>query len=275
MSKPTAYILAGGKSSRFNYQNKALLQIDGKACIEYLIDALIPISNEVVIVADQKDYESFQLRQISDIYQEKGPISAIYSALEDSKTEWNIICPCDLPFMTTELFLYIEKQLNGADICYANHKGRAHFLTAFIRKSTRDFFREQIRKNSLKVSDSFDLLNAKAIEIYKNLDCYSETLFFNMNREADYKKVKILQKAKKCKIKLKFFGQLAEEAGCDEEEIVNCFDLKQLKEDVRKRIPNLDEFSYAIALNQDLVKEENRGLNDGDEVAFLPPFAGG
>ena len=50
MSKFNAYILAGGKSRRLNFRNKALLNICGKSAIEYIIDAVNPISKECIIV---------------------------------------------------------------------------------------------------------------------------------------------------------------------------------------------------------------------------------
>ncbi len=38
--------------------------------------------------------------------------------------------------------------------------------------------------------------------------------------------------------------------------------------------PEIFHYSYRVAVNSTIVNEDP-GLKDGDEVAFLPPFAGG
>ena len=77
------------------------------------------------------------------------------------------------------------------------------------------------------------------------------------------------------KLKIFLFGQLAEQADKSELELENCSSLDEVKNEVRKLIPNLDEQKYAISINQSISREENVSLKDADEIAFLPPFAGG
>lgn len=77
------------------------------------------------------------------------------------------------------------------------------------------------------------------------------------------------------KITVKYFGMIAESVGKTEEVL----DLQQgsLVKDLKDqkiseyKIPDAD--SVQIAVNQNLGKEVI--LKEGDEVAFLPPFAGG
>ncbi|MUP47450.1 MoaD/ThiS family protein [Gramella sp. BOM4] len=77
------------------------------------------------------------------------------------------------------------------------------------------------------------------------------------------------------KIHVKYFGQVAEAVGKTEEVLdlekgTNLQDFKTRQ--VRAyRIP--DPHSVQIAVNQDLMEEKD--LEEGDEIAFLPPFAGG
>jgi len=76
---------------------------------------------------------------------------------------------------------------------------------------------------------------------------------------------------------IKYFGLIAEKAGT-KEEIINLeaeeYDLEALKERCISKYELSDiKKSIQIAVNQSL--GTSGPLKHGDEVAFLPPFAGG
>ncbi|CAN5366211.1 hypothetical protein BH23BAC2_BH23BAC2_22810 [soil metagenome] len=77
------------------------------------------------------------------------------------------------------------------------------------------------------------------------------------------------------KVTVKYFGVIAESAGKNEEvlELEQGLSVKNLKDQQIKKYQIQDAESVQIAVNQNLDKEVE--LKDGDEVAFLPPFAGG
>lgn len=77
------------------------------------------------------------------------------------------------------------------------------------------------------------------------------------------------------KVTVKYFGVIAESAGKSEEvlELEQGLSAKELKDQQIKKYQISDAASLQIAVNQNLNKEVE--LKDGDEVAFLPPFAGG
>lgn len=77
------------------------------------------------------------------------------------------------------------------------------------------------------------------------------------------------------KITIKYFGMLAEIAGKNEEilEVNEGISVGELKTQQINTYQIADPESVQLAVNQDLNMEIE--LNEGDEVAFLPPFAGG
>ena len=77
------------------------------------------------------------------------------------------------------------------------------------------------------------------------------------------------------KIKVKYFGMIAEAAGRNEEvlELSEEISAADLKTRQVQHYQIKDSDSVQIAVNQNLDKEVK--LKEGDEVAFLPPFAGG
>ena len=77
------------------------------------------------------------------------------------------------------------------------------------------------------------------------------------------------------KLKLKYFGKLAETAGLQEEykELESADTLAELKRIVFEEYKFDDSETIQVAVNQQL--DGNKTLKEGDEIAFLPPFAGG
>lgn len=77
-------------------------------------------------------------------------------------------------------------------------------------------------------------------------------------------------------VTVKYFGLIAEKTGIHEEMLHldgDEYDLDALKEQCFLKYELSDMSSVKIAINQSL--ETSGMLKDGDEVAFLPPFAGG
>ncbi len=78
-------------------------------------------------------------------------------------------------------------------------------------------------------------------------------------------------------VTLKYFGLLAEITHRNEEQMELTADVNTLlglKSAVEHRFPAFQKTAYSIALNQALCNDD-LALKDDDEIAFLPPFAGG
>jgi molybdopterin converting factor small subunit len=75
-------------------------------------------------------------------------------------------------------------------------------------------------------------------------------------------------------IKVLFFGVLTEVTGCNVKYYANVSSVGDLRLRIQDDYPEIVHYNYMISLNQQLINGES-ALNNGDEVAFLPPFAGG
>lgn len=78
------------------------------------------------------------------------------------------------------------------------------------------------------------------------------------------------------KVTVRYFGAIAEKVGKTEEEL----DLSEIGSDFQDFKNHClssydieDDGTLQIAINQELGLQ--RSLKEGDEIAFLPPFAGG
>lgn len=77
-------------------------------------------------------------------------------------------------------------------------------------------------------------------------------------------------------IQVKYFGIIAEAAQRDSENIVEeGITLSKILSDLSSR-HSLGNYNFQIAVNRKIVSDySDQELEDGDEVAFLPPFSGG
>lgn len=78
------------------------------------------------------------------------------------------------------------------------------------------------------------------------------------------------------KLKLNYFGQIAELMNTSSAyfELTKGHTVQHLRHSLNKEYPKLAEVTYQVAVNQQLVSEDIEVL-EADEIALLPPFAGG
>ena len=69
------------------------------------------------------------------------------------------------------------------------------------------------------------------------------------------------------------FGMIAEKAGMDQI-TVEASTLVGLRRSLEQRIPDLAKLSYAISVDR-MIVHGDRPLTGSEEIAVLPPFAGG
>lgn len=75
-------------------------------------------------------------------------------------------------------------------------------------------------------------------------------------------------------ISVLFYGVLAEVTGVQRKHYRNIGSFEDLKHKIQDDFPEMDHYNYRIAINDKIVNEMPL-LRGGDEVLFLPPFAGG
>ncbi len=76
------------------------------------------------------------------------------------------------------------------------------------------------------------------------------------------------------KINVLFFGVLSEITGKDILSLNDIEDTTALNNMLRDEYTEIKSVTYRIAVNKEII-DTNTKLNEGDEVAFMPPFAGG
>ena len=75
-------------------------------------------------------------------------------------------------------------------------------------------------------------------------------------------------------VKVLFFGVLSDIAGTNIKTYRDVKSIGDLKLRIQDDFPEVVHYNFRISLNNVLLENEPE-LKDGDEVALLPPFAGG
>ena len=191
MINKTLAILAGGKSSRMNYNNKALLTYKEKRFIEHIIEAGKDYKEVIIIWNNLEEYKGFNLRIVEDIYKGNGPLSGIHSALINSTTDKVLCIACDMPLITKETLNIIGSYQEEYDVLVPKVSERLQPLCGVYSKNIISKIEEAIKENNNKLQLLIRTLNLKVIEGDINSK-FIEQDFLNINTEKEYKELEEL-----------------------------------------------------------------------------------
>lgn len=117
----SALILAGGRSRRMGFKEKALLTIGDKTILEHVIDALDGVVDEIII--SMRDATQQELLNnytqghdvVLDKFADVGPLSGILEGLRAAKGEYVFVVACDMPYINTDVVKLLFKRAEGYD----------------------------------------------------------------------------------------------------------------------------------------------------------------
>jgi molybdenum cofactor guanylyltransferase len=100
-------VLAGGKATRLNGENKAFLKVGGKTNIEKFLSVTAGIFGETIVVAREPEhYCGFEnVKVVTDIFKNIGPLGGIHAALKNASYDAVFCFSCDMPFLDREIIL--------------------------------------------------------------------------------------------------------------------------------------------------------------------------
>ncbi|MGA9639614.1 molybdenum cofactor guanylyltransferase [Flavobacterium sp.] len=153
-NKITAYILAGGKSQRMG-KDKGMLLLNDKPFISHICFALQPIvGNNIIIVSATSDYDFLGHTRIEDIIADKGPVGGIYTALQHSKTKFNLVVSVDTPLISTDLLQWItDKHEDSYMMSQVKVGDKTSPLIAIYDRSCKTVFGEHLAAKQLKLRE--------------------------------------------------------------------------------------------------------------------------
>ncbi len=185
-SQVTGIILAGGKSSRFG-SDKALFEFNGKKLVEYSIEKLTPLCENLCLSTNQPEKYAFTgLQTVTDIYPDCGPLGGIHACLLQSGTEHNLVIGCDLPWLEISLFQFLLQKSFGYHVVMPSHHGFRETMASYFHKSCADTLEQALMEKRYKIFDAIASLKTFYPDI-ANESFYSDKLFSNINYRGDIK----------------------------------------------------------------------------------------
>ncbi len=156
-------IIAGGRSGRFG-SDKSLYIYENKTLIQHVFDAISPVFDDIVIVAnDSEKFRFLEVPVIPDIIPGLGPIGGIYTAVEKLKAERIFIFPCDMPFLNTKFIRYMTEIPAVYDIVVPEVNGRYQPLHAIYSKNCIKAIKKNIDAEDYRMSGFFEGHNIRVV----------------------------------------------------------------------------------------------------------------
>ncbi len=123
----SAIILAGGKGKRMGYQEKSLIDVNGKPLIKYVIENLEDIVDEIIISVRDRDQGELLTKCLPeytyayDAFQNTGPLAGILSGLASCRNEICFITACDMPFINENVVKMLFRMIEDHDAAIPRH----------------------------------------------------------------------------------------------------------------------------------------------------------
>lgn len=185
----SAVILAGGKSTRYNGENKALISIKGQSILELQLKVLQAAFTEIIIVGHRND-ELIEfasgVKFTEDIFHDFGPLAGIYAGLLASESNTCFVFSCDMPFIELNVIqaMLSAFELRNTDILIPSISGNIEPLFALYSKKISTNLKLHIENSQGNSIRSFIFKhNFDYFELEDNFE--NKRCFYNINSKID------------------------------------------------------------------------------------------
>lgn len=168
---------------------KGLLEFKGKPLVVHAIETMGKIAGKILISANNEVYRQFGNEVVFDEVLECGPIGGLFSCLNKSRTEVNIVLSVDTPNIPAELYFHLLNHISGKDLVLPMVETK-HYepLCAFYHRNMRHVLGEFIEAGNSRIPDVFERVRFKAVPVI-NENFYFDGLFTNINYMKDFVKL--------------------------------------------------------------------------------------
>ena len=171
--------MADGNSSRMGVE-KALIVYDGQKLIERAASLLIHFCDSILISSNKTYSVDFEHERVKDEHQNIGPISGLYSALNVSENDHNIVIPCDTPFVNIDIYRQLLLHSKTSDAVVAGTLCNfVEPLVAYYNKSVIKTLIRQIEKGDYKLNNILKVIQTEVV-VFPD-----KSLFMNINTPSD------------------------------------------------------------------------------------------
>lgn len=183
--KITGIILAGGRATRMNHQDKGLILFKNTPLISYAIAAMSPVADSLIISANRNldHYQRFGFPVIADeIKGFQGALAGILTAISYSDSEILLTMPCDSPLIAAR---HLQKLVSGleesnAEIAVAFDGQRLHPVFLALKTTLKDSLETYLNNGERKMEIWIKQHQFVAVDFSDEAD-----IFLNLNTPSE------------------------------------------------------------------------------------------
>jgi molybdopterin-guanine dinucleotide biosynthesis protein A len=180
-------------------RDKGLLDFGGVPLILHTARLLEPLVSQVIVVGSPRPYAALGLHAIADAHDDRaqrgpngparGPLAGIATALAATRSRWNLIVACDLPYLSAKWLDWLLSRAlrsRGEAVVPRTERG-IEPLAAVYRRECGAPLAAALAHGVRKVSDAIDELRVDFVypREWQGIDSSGLTLR-NMNAPGDY-----------------------------------------------------------------------------------------
>ena len=184
----TGVILSGGLSTRFNGNNKAVIDVHGKRILDSLYNVFSDLFDEILLVTNEPlRFLEWDLTIVTDIFSTRSSLTGIHAGLFYMKNPFAFFSACDTPFLKKELVeSLIENIEKNIDIIIPETNAGLEPLCAIYSKQCLNAAEQHLKEKKFKIQRAFRGKRIKRIpeNILRATDP-DLVSFFNINTPAD------------------------------------------------------------------------------------------
>ncbi|RWR03139.1 molybdopterin-guanine dinucleotide biosynthesis protein MobA [[Pantoea] beijingensis] len=181
----TGIILAGGRGSRMNGEDKGLISLNGVPLYHHVLQRLQPQVKQTLISANRNitRYQESGCLVVSDIHPDfAGPLAGILASLRAIDTEWAAFVSCDTPFIPLDLITRLWSAKRQAKAVWVRNDNNDHPTLSIIHHSVADRLEQELSQGHGRLMLFLQQIGGHAV-IFDD----DPQVFINMNTPDDMK----------------------------------------------------------------------------------------
>lgn len=188
----SAAILAGGHARRFGGRDKSTLSIGGRRIIDYQLDELRQLTDDIVIVGGRPLHDVEGLRWVLDRVPDSGPLAGLDAALASVRDDRVVVVACDMPFITADFLGSLLSLSASVDAVVPRTERGYHPLCAVYGRSCHPAVVRHLAERRLKMVELFEDLNVHVVDL-KHVAMYGgERVLANANTPEEFDNLQAL-----------------------------------------------------------------------------------
>lgn len=185
MIQIAGYILSGGKNRRMGGKKKAFLTLENQTFLHRINDALSVFPRVYLSVDDCEPYLNQGFLLIKDIYEDLGPLGAIYSGHMQCKEDALFVVACDMPFVSKETVKNLLDVFHThKKTVIAKTKEQLHPLLAIYPKELLPIIKQMLDEKNYKMMEFLKRIDYQVLELE---NAKKDTM--NINTKQEYEKL--------------------------------------------------------------------------------------